>query len=37
MQTLLELAEREGIPPFKAADELARKLIADAAWVKDGN
>jgi leucine dehydrogenase len=30
MQTLLELAEREGIPPFKAADNLARKLIADA-------
>ena len=31
MQTLLELAERERIPPFKAADALARKLIADAA------
>jgi leucine dehydrogenase len=37
MQTLLELAEREGIPPFKAADALARKLVADAARVKDGN
>jgi leucine dehydrogenase len=30
MQTLLELADREAIPPFKAADDLARKLIADA-------
>lgn len=30
MQSLLELAEREGIPPFKAADALARKLIAGA-------
>jgi leucine dehydrogenase len=34
MQTLLGLAEREGIPPFKAADALARKLIADATPVK---
>ena len=37
MRQLLELSEREGIPPFKAADALARKLIADAARVKDGN
>jgi leucine dehydrogenase len=31
MQTLLALADREAIPPFKAADDLARKLIADAS------
>jgi leucine dehydrogenase len=31
MQTLLALADRQAIPPFKAADDLARKLIADAS------
>jgi leucine dehydrogenase len=30
MQALLRLADREAIPPFRAADDLARKLIAEA-------
>ncbi len=36
MQALLVFADREAIPPFKAADDMARKLIADAARVNDG-
>jgi len=37
MQTLLEFADREGIPPFKAADDLARKLIAEASPAAAGS
>ena len=35
MLTLFDLAEKETIPPFRAADRLARKLIAAAKPTRD--
>jgi len=36
MLALLALSEREGVPPFRAADQLARELISAARAARFG-